>query len=255
MDPITREEYFLAKIAGEESPTIQPVTREEMFLARAAGMDAPELTPVTRKEWFISQISGGGGGGGVTVSPLTVTENGTYTAPEGSAYSPVSVNVQSGGGESAWDALLSGANTEIYSEVSSVRDYAFYMASSLTGVNFPSVNRIGQYAFTSCTNLANVSIPKATFIGQQAFNGCSSMEIIDLPSATSIRSGAFISCSKLKTMILRDESTVCSLASSSSIPSTIESIYVPDALVNSYKSASNWSSFASKIKPLSEYVE
>lgn len=64
MNPITREEYFLAKIAGEESPEIQPVTREEIFLAKAAGMDVPELEPVTRKEWFISQISGGGGGGG-----------------------------------------------------------------------------------------------------------------------------------------------------------------------------------------------
>ena len=64
MNPITREEYFLAKIAGEESPEIQPVTREEIFLAKAAGMDVPELKPVTRKEWFISQIAGGGGGGG-----------------------------------------------------------------------------------------------------------------------------------------------------------------------------------------------
>ena len=32
-------------------------------------------------------------GGGVTVIPLEVTENGTYTAPHGKAYTPVSVNV------------------------------------------------------------------------------------------------------------------------------------------------------------------
>jgi len=35
----------------------------------------------------------GGGGGGVTVEPLTVTENGTYTAPSGKAYTPVTVAV------------------------------------------------------------------------------------------------------------------------------------------------------------------
>ena len=35
----------------------------------------------------------GGGGGGVTVEPLSVTENGTYTAPSGKAYSPVMVEV------------------------------------------------------------------------------------------------------------------------------------------------------------------
>jgi len=37
-------------------------------------------------------------GGGVTVSPLSVTANGTYTAPSGTAYSPVTVNVSGGGG-------------------------------------------------------------------------------------------------------------------------------------------------------------
>ena len=34
--------------------------------------------------------------------------------------------------------------------------------------------------------------------------------------------------------------------------SSIESIYVPDASVDAYKTATNWSEFASKIKPLSE---
>ena len=34
--------------------------------------------------------------GGVTVEPLNVTQNGTYTAPEGTAYSPVTVAVEGG---------------------------------------------------------------------------------------------------------------------------------------------------------------
>ena len=34
------------------------------------------------------------GGGGVTVEPLNVKDNGTYTAPEGVAYSPVNVNTK-----------------------------------------------------------------------------------------------------------------------------------------------------------------
>lgn len=40
-----------------------------------------------------------GGGGDVTVEALSVTENGTYTAPTGKAYSPVMVNVSGGGGD------------------------------------------------------------------------------------------------------------------------------------------------------------
>lgn len=39
---------------------------------------------------------GGGGGASVAVEPLSVIENGQYTAETGKAYSPVVVNVQSG---------------------------------------------------------------------------------------------------------------------------------------------------------------
>lgn len=42
-----------------------------------------------------------GGGSSIDVEPLSVTANGTYTAPSGTAYSPVTVNV-SGGGEDTW---------------------------------------------------------------------------------------------------------------------------------------------------------
>lgn len=42
-------------------------------------------------EWVGS--SSGGSGGGVEVAPLDVTENGTYAAPDGSAYNPVEVDV------------------------------------------------------------------------------------------------------------------------------------------------------------------
>ena len=50
-----------------------------------------EYTPGQMSE-AIDQISGGG----VTVESLSVTANGTYTAPGGKAYSPVSVNVPAG---------------------------------------------------------------------------------------------------------------------------------------------------------------
>lgn len=50
------------------------------------------LTHLTNAE--IDEITGGGGSSSeVTVSPLSVTSNGTYTAPSGTAYSPVTVNV------------------------------------------------------------------------------------------------------------------------------------------------------------------
>jgi len=39
------------------------------------------------------KLNGGGGGGDITVESLSVTENGTYTAPSGKAYNPVTVEV------------------------------------------------------------------------------------------------------------------------------------------------------------------
>ena len=41
----------------------------------------------------IAKATAGGSGGDVTVEALTATENKTYTAPSGKAYSPITVNV------------------------------------------------------------------------------------------------------------------------------------------------------------------
>lgn len=96
-EPITREEMFLAKAAGEDVNIPEPITREEMYLAKAAGVNIniTMLDPITRKERYLHALaeSGGGGGSSVAVESLSVTENGTTTAPTGKAYSPVVVNV------------------------------------------------------------------------------------------------------------------------------------------------------------------
>lgn len=71
-----------------------PITREEQYLA--AGLDGGDLPdPITREEQYLYEIATKmqGGGSSITVEPLTVTQNGTTTAPSGKAYSPVAVNV------------------------------------------------------------------------------------------------------------------------------------------------------------------
>ena len=90
--PITRSEQYLAKIAGNEPTLPVPITREERYLAKIAGEDVdipPE--PITRTEQYLAAIAENGGG--VEVEALSATQNITYTAPEGKAYSPVTVNV------------------------------------------------------------------------------------------------------------------------------------------------------------------
>lgn len=71
-----------------------PITREEQYLA--AGLDGGDLPdPITREEQYLYEIATKmqGGGSSVTIEPLTVTQNGTTTAPSGKAYSPVTVDV------------------------------------------------------------------------------------------------------------------------------------------------------------------
>ena len=82
-----------------------------------------------------------------------------------------------------------------------------------------------------------------------AFYDCNSLTSVSFPKATSIGSNAFKNCNKLTTIYVGTESkTVCTLKNTNAIPSSVTDIYVPEALVDSYKTASQWSSFASKIK-------
>lgn len=56
-----------------------------------AGSDQPAETTIEGAVRLLGQHIGGGSS--VTVEALSATENKTYTAPEGKAYSPVTVNV------------------------------------------------------------------------------------------------------------------------------------------------------------------
>lgn len=74
-----------------------------------------------------------------TITPLNVTENGTYTAPTGTAYSPVTVNVSGGGGDPmvAGYHILSGtATVTASSNIMSVISYSDFM--SAVGGSMPS---------------------------------------------------------------------------------------------------------------------
>ena len=84
-------------------------------------------------------------------------------------------------------------------------------------------------AFRSCSNLTSVSFPKATSIGSYAFYNCKGLTTIYVGTNTS---------------------TVCTLSSTSAFNNctNLTNIYVPANLVDSYRSATNWSNYADKIK-------
>ena len=123
---------------------------------------------------------------------------------------------------------------------------------SISGSFESEVFKVGNYAFSSCSNLTNVSFPNATSIGNYAFRHCSKLTEVSIPNATRVGEGAFYKCSELTTIYVgTNTSTVCTLANTNAFNNCIKltNIYVPSSLVDSYKSSTNWSNYASKIKP------
>ena len=153
----------------------------------------------------------------------------------------------------------------------SISTSAFYGCQALTTIDLPKVTNISQTTFYNCSALTTIDSPNVISIGNNAFYKCSALTTADFPNVTSIDEYAFQSCHSLTTVILRSE-TVATLANRNAfnncyhILGTSNStynptgakdgyIYVPRTLVDSYKSASNWSNFSSQIRAIEDYPE
>ena len=132
-----------------------------------------------------------------------------------------------------------------------------FRACPLSSVFFPNATSIDSGAFRACS-FSNVSFPNVTYLGANSFRACEGLTIASFPkleqiaggSTGFIKSGVFYGCSNLTTLYIGTEiSTVCALGVGAfqGCPN-LANIYVPASLVDSYKSATNRISYASKIK-------
>ena len=171
----------------------------------------------------------------------------------------------------------SGLTTISFPKATSIGDRAFDSCRGLTEVSFPLATSTGRNAFQDCIKLTSVSFPKATSIDSQAFDSCSGLTSASFPEVTSISGYAFQDCIKLNSVsfpkvtsigqyafyssslttiyVGTESDTVCTLLYTNAIPSSVTDIYVPYLLVDSYKSATNWSSHADKIKAVEQPAE
>lgn len=199
----------------------------------------------------------------------------------------------SGGGNDDFEKLLTNKLTALDSDVTSIRQFALRGATALTSVNLPNVTSIPTNTFYGCTKLTSVNLPAVKSIAENAFNGCSILPSIVLPSLTSgdsymlrycyllktvdlpvlknIVANMFGDCRRLTAVILRSP-TMCTLAATSGFyncyhfhgtkNSTYNPngdkdgyIYVPAVLIEDYKAATNWSTFASQFRAIEDYPE
>jgi hypothetical protein len=119
-----------------------------------------------------------------------------------------------------------------------------------------SLETMGGNDFDSCDIRKVSNTGKVSSIGKQSFYNNPNLSEVNISEhVTQIGNNAFSRCSSLKTVILNP-------VVPPSIGTTIFSnthadltIYVPDASVEAYKTASNWSTYTDRIEPLSKYVE
>lgn len=169
---------------------------------------------------------------------------------------------------------LNNANVQSVKEIES---HGFENCKSLSSVGYDSLTRINQYAFNGCCSLNSIDTSKVTTIENYAFQDsgigkielplCTSlgtyiglgqrMSIIDISKNITIAANNFNNANGLVHLILRSD-TLCSLSASSAFTNTpiangIGWIYVPTDLVSTYKTATNWSTYADQIVSIDEY--
>lgn len=164
--------------------------------------------------------------------------------------------------------------------VTSIGGSAFSGCTGLTSITFPnSVTSIDYYAFENCSGLTSITIPNSvTSINGYAFAGCNGLTSINIGnSVTSIGGQAFLNCTGLTSLIIPENVTsvggaFCRNCTDLEIvivlpiipPSVIDTyygalfanssenlvIYVPSESVDTYKSASGWSTYADRIQAI-----
>lgn len=209
----------------------------------------------------------------VSQTSATYTANDTYDT---TLIDEVTVNVSGSGGYSI-DDIVDGTEPSgaIVSNATSVRRNFSSYCTAITSITMPNATMVGQDAFSSntsltyayfggnnctfghyvvryCSALKEVHIPRARSdfsFGGFGLSGCTALEVIDYGYAISLMFNSMSTC-PLHTVIARKTGSVASLTANSLDSSTAfqnggtgGTVYVPSALIDSYKTATNWSTY------------
>lgn len=149
--------------------------------------------------------------------------------------------------------------------VTSFGTSVFRYASSLTDVECEgAITTIGAYTFNGNSSypmgLKSASFPNLTTAGSSignifgsstAANACQQLEFVDFGSAHALGDNLFANCYVLQTLVLRRTDAVCEVVYTSAFTNTpftgynslTATVYVPSALISSYQTATNWSTY------------
>lgn len=128
---------------------------------------------------------------------------------------------------------------------------------SIAGELVSDASRVGGYSITDCIYLTSVKFPKAVMVLESAFQRSTALRYAEFASVEEIRQNSFRTTG-VESLVLRSENLV-TLSNSTALydtPIQIKEgyIYVPSALVDTYKAATNWSTFAAQFRALEDYT-
>lgn len=137
-----------------------------------------------------------GGGGGVTIEELDVTSSGTYTAPTGTAYSPVVVPSGTEGTPTATKGTVSSHSVTVTPSVTNTGGYISGSTKTGTAVTVSASELVsGTKSITSAgttdvTNYANASVASGSVVVDDV-----ELDETDLTMSASVDSGGLVTYS------------------------------------------------------------
>ena len=244
-DKYVLEEY---QVSYDSGVTWTTTGTSATTLIEADSEDCGYVPPTPTFKWKATYTGGSVTTAECDASSAITTNEITYTNLQSVVIGDCVTSI----GESAFGYCGSLTSVTIGNGVTSIGNYAFSNCSGLTSVTIHnSVTSIGNGAFYDCSGLTSVTIPNSvTSIGYDAFRNCRSLTSLTIGSGiASIGSGAFYGCRNL-TSVTVNATTPPTLGSNAFSSTNNYPIYVPASSVNAYKSASGWSSYASRIQAI-----
>ena len=154
--------------------------------------------------------------------------------------------------DNIFTSCASLASIAIPNDVTKIASSAFSECYALASIAIPGgVKTIENYAFSYCNALASITLPNSvTSLGTSALSGCSSLASITMSdSVTSIEQRAFNYCYGVAFYDFTAHTTVPTLVNTNAFTgiSADCQIRVPASLVDAWKAATNWATYADHI--------
>lgn len=237
---------------AEEITRLQTAKANIKTAIEGKGVQVPSSALLSTYNTYINQIQTGGGQSNNEIcetmdlsdypSSYIQTESGAFKMDANQWHLVLKKVKIPSGFSSIYTSTFQGytglTSVEIPSTVTTILNQAFYRCSGISvvglvgcgGIELPNtLTSIQSTAFSQCTGLTSVTIPSSvTSIGDSCFNGCTHLSSFTCEATTPPTLGinAFTNTAQDLT------------------------IYVPSASVETYKTASRWSDFASRIQAI-----